>query len=174
MAITYLKKSPKTSSTDDTKTTEIVKDLLKEIENSKEEACINLTKKFDKYDGEIIISKERIEKIKKELDQIGINDINPNLRWIKKQHYLQKKLTEIVPSLDLFIDHIEYIIKLIGIDYVAIGSDYDGLDCLPKGWNSCLDHIKISELLDQKGYSFLEIEKIMGKNFLRLLENYFK
>ena len=59
MAITYLKKSPKTSSTDDTKTTEIVKNLLKEIENSKEEACINLTKKFDKYDGEIIVSKEK-------------------------------------------------------------------------------------------------------------------
>ena len=53
MAITYLKKSPKTSSTDDTKTTEIVKNLLKEIENSKEDACINLTKKFDKYDGAV-------------------------------------------------------------------------------------------------------------------------
>ena len=63
MAIQYLKKSPKTSSTDDSKTTEIVKGLLKEIETSKEKACINLTKKFDKYDGEIIVSKERIEKI---------------------------------------------------------------------------------------------------------------
>ena len=42
MTITYLKKSPKTSSTDDTQTTEIVKNLLKEIETSKEEACINL------------------------------------------------------------------------------------------------------------------------------------
>ena len=68
MAIQYLKKSPKTSSTDDTKTTEIVKNLLKEIESSKEEACINLTKKFDDYDGEIIVSKEKIEKITKELD----------------------------------------------------------------------------------------------------------
>ena len=47
MAITYLKKSPKTPSTDDGKTNEIVKGLLKEIEVSKEEACINLTKKFD-------------------------------------------------------------------------------------------------------------------------------
>ena len=75
MTITYLKKSPKTSSTDDTKTTEIVKNLLKEIENSKEEACVNLTKKFDKYDGEIIVSKERIEKIKKELDQKTKDDI---------------------------------------------------------------------------------------------------
>ena len=55
MAITYLKKSPKTSSTDDSKTAEIVKSLLKEIEANKEKACIDLTKKFDKYDGEIIV-----------------------------------------------------------------------------------------------------------------------
>ena len=41
MAIQYLKKSPKTSSTDDTKTTEIVKNLLKEIERSKEDECSN-------------------------------------------------------------------------------------------------------------------------------------
>ena len=65
MAIKYLKKSPKTSSTDDNKTTEIVKNLLKEIDSAKEKACIDLTKKFDKYDGEIIVSKEKIEEIKK-------------------------------------------------------------------------------------------------------------
>ena len=65
MAIKYLKKSPKTSSTDDTKTAEIVQGLLKDIENNKEQACIDLTKKFDKYDGEIIVSKEKIEEIKK-------------------------------------------------------------------------------------------------------------
>ena len=64
MAIKYLKKSPKTSSTDDTKTTEIVKDLLKEIEEKKEQACIDLTKKFDKYDGDIVVSKEKIDEIK--------------------------------------------------------------------------------------------------------------
>ena len=75
MAITYLKKSPKTSSTDDTKTTEIVKGLLKNIEENKEQACIDLTKKFDKYDGDIIVSKERIEEIKKTLDQKTKDDI---------------------------------------------------------------------------------------------------
>ena len=63
MAITYLKKSPKTSSTDDTKTTGIVQDLLKNIETTKEQGCIDLTKKFDKYDGDIIVSKERIEEM---------------------------------------------------------------------------------------------------------------
>ena len=46
MAIKYLKKSPKTSSTDDTKTSEIVATLLKDIETSKEQGCIDLTKKL--------------------------------------------------------------------------------------------------------------------------------
>ena len=41
------------------------KNLLKEIENSKEEACINLTKKFDKYDGEIIVQKKELKRSKK-------------------------------------------------------------------------------------------------------------
>ena len=53
MTIKYLKKSPKTSSTDDLKTREIVQNLLSELEKTKEDGCKNLTKKFDKYDGEI-------------------------------------------------------------------------------------------------------------------------
>ena len=84
MAIQYLKKSPKTSSTDDTKTTGIVQDLLKDIETTKEQGCIDLTKKFDKYDGEIIVSKERIEEIKKTLDQKTKDDIQFSYDRVKK------------------------------------------------------------------------------------------
>ena len=84
MTITYLKKSPKTSSTDDTKTTEIVKGLLKDIEENKEQACIDLTKKFDKYDGDIIISKERIEEIKKTLDQKTKDDVQFSYERVRK------------------------------------------------------------------------------------------
>jgi len=84
---------------------------------------------------------------------------------------LQNKLKNIVPPIDIFIDHIEYVIKLIGIDYVAIGSDYDGLDCLPYGWIDCMDHIKIVESLENRGYSANEIEKIMGENLLRVLSD---
>ena len=84
MAITYLKKSPKTSSTDDTKTTGIVQDLLKNIETTKEQGCIDLTKKFDKYDGEIIVSKERIEEIKKTLDQKTKDDVQFSYERVRK------------------------------------------------------------------------------------------
>jgi len=84
MAVKYLKKSPKTSSTDDTKTAEIVSTLLKDIETSKEQGCIDLTKKFDKYDGEIVVSKERIEEIKKKLDQKTKDDVLFSYERVKK------------------------------------------------------------------------------------------
>ena len=84
MTIQYLKKSPKTSSTDDSKTTEIVKGLLKDIEEGKEQACIDLTKKFDKYDGDIIVSKEKIEEIKKNLDQKTKDDIQFSYDRVRK------------------------------------------------------------------------------------------
>ena len=75
MAIQYLKKSPKTSSTDDTKTRDIVEGILKDIEQSKEEGCKELSKKFDKFEGDVVISKERIEEIKKTLDQKTKDDV---------------------------------------------------------------------------------------------------
>ena len=84
MAIKYLKKSPKTSSTDDTKTANIVEGLLKDIENSKEQGCIDLTKKFDKYEGEIIVSKERIEEVKKNLDQRTKDDVQFSHERVRK------------------------------------------------------------------------------------------
>ena len=84
MTITYLKKSTKTSSTDDAKTREIVENLLKDLEKSKEEGCKKLTKKFDKYDGEIIVSKEKIEEIKKNIDQKTKDDIKFSYDRVRK------------------------------------------------------------------------------------------
>ena len=84
MTIKYLKKSPKTSSTDDTKTREIVQGLLNDLEKSREEGCKELTKKFDKYDGEIIVSKEKIEDIKKNLDQKTKDDIQFSHERVRK------------------------------------------------------------------------------------------
>ena len=52
MTIQYLKKSPKTSSTDDSKTREIVESILKDIEKTKEDGCKELSKKFDKFEGD--------------------------------------------------------------------------------------------------------------------------
>ena len=84
MTIKYLKKSPKTSSTDDTKTREIVQGLLNDLEKTREEGCKELTKKFDKYEGEIIVSKEKIDEITKSLDQKTKDDIKFSYDRVRK------------------------------------------------------------------------------------------
>ena len=57
MTIKYLKKGTKSSSSDDQKTKKIVEKILIDLEKSKEDGCIELTKKFDNYKGEIIVFK---------------------------------------------------------------------------------------------------------------------
>ena len=123
MTITYLKKSPKTSSTDDTKTTGIVQDLLKDLDNTKEQGCIDLTKKFDKYDGEIVVSKERIEEIKKSLDQKTKDDIQFSFDRVRKFAEAQLKnyghghsfLIELQQTFELDQMKIEYHLLFFGL-----------------------------------------------------------
>ena len=84
MGIKYLKKAIKTSSTDDVKTREIVQNLLNELEKTREKGCIELTKKFDKYDGEITVSKEKIEQIDKSLNKKTKDDIKFSYERVRK------------------------------------------------------------------------------------------
>ena len=61
MTIKYLKKAPLHSRSDDTKTQQIVRDILHDIENGGDEKALEYASKFDKYEGEIILSKSAIE-----------------------------------------------------------------------------------------------------------------
>lgn len=67
-------------------------------------------------------------------------------------------------------DHIDHIVKIAGIDYIGIGSDFDGLikQSLPVDLQdvSCYPSI-VAELLS-RGYKVQDIEKILSKNFLRV------
>jgi membrane dipeptidase len=68
------------------------------------------------------------------------------------------------------LDHIDHAVKLIGADHVGIGSDFDGAD-MPYGMEdaSCLP--KITEALLARGYSESDIQKILGGNALRLMQD---
>jgi membrane dipeptidase len=70
----------------------------------------------------------------------------------------------------LLLDHIDYIVKLVGVDYVGLGSDFDGIDSAPVGLNGVEDFPKITEGLIKRGYSESDIKKILGENFLRVLK----
>ena len=75
MAIKYLKKAIKTPSTDDSKTRTAVQNILNDIEKRREEGIKEITKKFDNYDGEIILSKEKIEEAIKKVNQKTKDDV---------------------------------------------------------------------------------------------------
>lgn len=66
------------------------------------------------------------------------------------------------------VDHIDYVKELVGIDYVGLGSDFDGAS-MPKGINSCLDLYKIVENMQKRKYSEDDIRKVLGLNNLRVL-----
>ncbi|MCS4307738.1 membrane dipeptidase [Rheinheimera pacifica] len=72
-------------------------------------------------------------------------------------------------TLDTVLDHIDHVVKLVGIDYVGIGSDYDGVgDSLPVGLKDVASYPNLINGLLQRGYSTADIEKILSGNFLRV------
>ena len=91
MAIKYLKKAIKTPSTDDIKTRSAVQSILNDIEKRREEGIKEITKKFDKYDGEIVVSKEKIEEAIKKVDQRTKDDVQFAHERIKRfaEHQLK-------------------------------------------------------------------------------------
>lgn len=90
--------------------------------------------------------------------------------WTEYKPILEKKKAELIKPvpLDKLIDHIDYAVKVAGIDHVGLGSDFDGVPDMPAGLEDCTGMPKITEALVRKGYSDEEIHKILGENFLRV------
>ncbi len=68
-----------------------------------------------------------------------------------------------------FVDHIDYAVKLIGIDHVGISSDMDGGGGVD-GWNSAAETLNVTLELVRRGYTEEQIGKIWSGNLLRVLE----
>jgi len=68
------------------------------------------------------------------------------------------------------IDHIDYIAKLIGVDHVGIGADWDGVEILPRGIEDLSKMPIITEKLIKRGYSVRDVKKILGGNFKRVFK----
>jgi membrane dipeptidase len=90
------------------------------------------------------------------------------------QNYLYHKYVAeanaIRPPLYLLIDHIDYIVKLVGVDYVGLGSDFDGISLTPQQLDDVTNYPLITKALADKGYTKKDITKILGGNFLRVLK----
>jgi len=72
-------------------------------------------------------------------------------------------------SVARIVDHIDHIVKLVGIDHVGIGSDFDGVQVVPADLKSVADLPHLTAELLRRGYSQGDIEKILGGNMLRVM-----
>ncbi|HVI58498.1 MAG TPA: dipeptidase [Luteimonas sp.] len=71
-------------------------------------------------------------------------------------------------KIDAVLDQVDYGVKLVGIDHVGIGSDFDGVDGeLPDGLRSVADYPNLVAGLQARGYEDADIRKILGGNLLR-------
>ncbi len=67
-------------------------------------------------------------------------------------------------------DHIEHIIRLVGVNHVGLGSDFDGIQAVPQGLSSVAELPNLSAELLRRGYNEDDLGKILGGNVLRLME----
>jgi membrane dipeptidase len=102
---------------------------------------------------------------------IKLHDESFMIRYLYWKYPKEMKEIDRVP-LSVLIDHIDYIVKLVGADYVGLGSDFDGIDDPEQGLNGngVVDFPKITEALLQRGYKKKDVEKILGTNFIRVFK----
>ncbi|HBB98280.1 MAG TPA: membrane dipeptidase [Blastocatellia bacterium] len=86
---------------------------------------------------------------------------------VRAREYL-KRLPPV--SVSRIVDHIDHIVKLVGIDHVGIGSDFDGIQAVPADLSSVADLPNLTKELLRRGYSETDIDKILGGNMLRVME----
>jgi len=84
---------------------------------------------------------------------------------------LQAEFTAKIPPATLqdVVDQIDHAVKVGGIDHVGIGTDFDGVGCVPKELASYDQFPALTRALLEKGYSAKDIEKIYGGNLLRVM-----
>jgi membrane dipeptidase len=89
----------------------------------------------------------------------------------RAQQYIQEYTAKHTPfpNVERVADHFDHVVQLVGIDYVGLGSDYDGVgDSLPTGLKDVSMFPNLFSELLRRGYSKEDLEKISYKNIFRV------
>jgi membrane dipeptidase len=111
-----------------------------------------------------------LAKHKPEIDSLVAHGAQPDYAGIMTMEKYKEETNAIRPPLSLLLDHLDYIVKLVGVDFVGLGSDFDGIEAGPKELNGVQDFPLITKALLERGYSKKDIRKILGENFLRVFK----
>ena len=111
-----------------------------------------------------------LAKHKPEIDSLVAQGAQPDYAGIMTMEKYKDEINSIRPPLSLLIDHIDYIVKLAGVDFVGLGSDFDGIEAAPQQLEGVQDFPLITKALLERGYNKKDIHKILGGNFLRVFK----
>lgn len=95
-------------------------------------------------------------------DLVGYNE--------KRYEYIESNKINSGTPIDILIDHIDYIVKLVGVDYVGLGSDFDGSIVTTNEMYDATCYPIITKKLVERGFKEEEIRKILGGNFMRVFK----
>jgi membrane dipeptidase len=89
----------------------------------------------------------------------------------KARPVINERLKDKAPDVNVkdFVDHIDYLVKKMGIDHVGISSDFDGGGGV-EGWNDASETFNVTLELVRRGYTKKQIAKIWSGNLLRVLD----
>lgn len=94
-------------------------------------------------------------------------DFGKRMAWNK----VQDQLTALKrPSYKKIVDHIDHIVRLVGIDHVGLGSDFDGIEVTPEGMEDISKFSLVFDEMRDRGYSESDIEKVASGNFFRVMK----
>jgi microsomal dipeptidase-like Zn-dependent dipeptidase len=84
---------------------------------------------------------------------------------------IASEVTAVAPPVDVadFVDHIDYLVDLIGLEHVGISSDFDGGGGV-EGWNDASETFNVTLELVRRGYTEEEVGKLWSGNLLRVLD----
>ena len=85
----------------------------------------------------------------------------------------QREYAQRLPPVNVarIVDHIDHIVKLVGVDHVGIGSDFDGVQITTTGLATVAELPNLTKELLSRGYSETDVNKILGGNMLRVLDS---
>jgi membrane dipeptidase len=81
----------------------------------------------------------------------------------------EAKQNQVRATLDELVAHIDHVKQIAGVDAIGIGTDYDGVTCVPEQLDDVSKFPVLTRALLEKGYSAADIKKIYGGNTLRLM-----
>jgi membrane dipeptidase len=95
---------------------------------------------------------------------------DPEKRAEAVQKRVEAQSSQIIrPTIQDVVAQIDHAVKIAGIDGVGIGTDYDGVSCVPIGLEDNSKFPALTRALLEKGYTAEQIRKIYGANFLRMM-----